>query len=110
MLDEAAEKFDGGPRSFPAAIDADLVHHAYEPPNGDYMKLFWHEAAVPGSQQDSSVRPHGADWLIPDEDSICKPVFIAHSVLSAIWLLRKTLADDALPDDARRRGDRERDG
>ncbi|KAK1911251.1 hypothetical protein P3342_012550 [Pyrenophora teres f. teres] len=27
-------------------------------------------------------------------------VFIAHSVLSAIWLLRETLADNALSDDA----------
>ncbi|KAK7177487.1 hypothetical protein PSPO01_16461 [Paraphaeosphaeria sporulosa] len=100
VLDEAADKFDGGPRSFPAARDVHMAHHAYEPPNGDYMKLFWHQATVPGSQQDASARPHSAGWLIPDEGSICKPVFIAHSVVSAIWLLHKTLPEGTLPDDA----------
>ncbi|KZM26448.1 hypothetical protein ST47_g2409 [Ascochyta rabiei] len=29
--------------------------------------------------------------------NVCKPVFIAYSVLSAIWLLRETLADNVLP-------------
>ncbi|KAH8688614.1 hypothetical protein GQ44DRAFT_734508 [Phaeosphaeriaceae sp. PMI808] len=39
-------------------------------------------------------------WLvIPDDSSVCKPVFIAHSVLSTIWLLRETLASDSLTAD-----------
>jgi hypothetical protein len=29
---------------------------------------------------------------------MCKPVFVAHSVLSAIWLLRETLGYYAVPD------------
>jgi hypothetical protein len=43
---------------------------------------------------------HSARWLITNETSVCKSVFVAHSVLSAIWLLRQTLADNALPADA----------
>ncbi|KAE8832108.1 hypothetical protein PTNB73_10511 [Pyrenophora teres f. teres] len=57
-------------------------------------------ATVPSSQQNTLFCPHSAGWLIPNDTSICKPVFIAHSVLSAIWLLRETLADNALSDDA----------
>jgi hypothetical protein len=29
---------------------------------------------------------------------MCKPVFVAYSVLSAIWLLRETLGHYAVPD------------
>ncbi|UPX21008.1 uncharacterized protein EKO05_0011214 [Ascochyta rabiei] len=100
-LDSAAERFDGGRRSFPLASEADFVrNYAYEPPNKDYEKLFFCRATISRSQRDPGARPHSAGWLIPtrDDASVCKPVFIAHSVLSAIWLLRETLADDVLPD------------
>ncbi|UPX17235.1 uncharacterized protein EKO05_0007601 [Ascochyta rabiei] len=100
-LDSAAERFDGGRRSFPLASEADFVrNYAYEPPNEDYEKLFFCRATISRSQRDPGARPHSAGWLIPtcDDASVCKPVFIAHSVLSAIWLLRETLADDVLPD------------
>ncbi|KAK1920521.1 hypothetical protein P3342_008282 [Pyrenophora teres f. teres] len=101
VLDKAAEQFDGGRRSFPLASEADFAHnYAYEPPNEDYQKLFFRQATVPGSQHNTLFCPHSAGWLIPNDTSICKPVFIAHSVLSAIWLLRETLADNALSDDA----------
>lgn len=75
--------------------------HGYEPPNEDYEKLFFCQASIPRSQRDPGARPHSAGWLIPspDDASVCKPVFVAHSVLSAIWLLRETLADDALSND-----------
>ncbi|KAK1914348.1 hypothetical protein P3342_007594 [Pyrenophora teres f. teres] len=100
VLDKA-EQFDGGRRSFPLASEADFAHnYAYEPPNEDYQKLFFRQATVPGSQHNTLFCPHSASWLIPNDTSICKPVFIAHSVLSAIWLLRETLADNALSDDA----------
>ncbi|KAK1912061.1 hypothetical protein P3342_012544 [Pyrenophora teres f. teres] len=100
VLDKAAEQFDGGRRSFPLASEADFAHnYAYEPPNEDYQKLFFRQATVPGSQH-NTLFSHSAGWLIPNDTSICKPVFIAHSVLSAIWLLRETLADNALSDDA----------
>ncbi|UPX11859.1 uncharacterized protein EKO05_0002443 [Ascochyta rabiei] len=100
-LDSAAERFDGGRWSFPLASKADFVrNYAYEPPNEDYEKLFFCRATISRSQRDPGARPHSAGWLIPtrDDASVCKPVFIAHSVLSAIWLLRETLADDVLPD------------
>lgn len=101
VLDKAAEQFDGGRRSFPLASEAAFAHnYAYEPPNEDYQKLFFRQATVPGSQHDALFCPHSAGWLIADDTSICKPVFIAHSVLSAIWLLRETLTDNALSDDA----------
>ncbi|EFQ89322.1 hypothetical protein PTT_14460, partial [Pyrenophora teres f. teres 0-1] len=101
VLDKAAEQFDGGRRSFPLASEADFAHnYTYEPPNEDYQKLFFRQATVPGSQHNTLFCPHSAGWLIPNDTSICKPVFIAHSVLSAIWLLRETLADNALSDDA----------
>src|SRR6478609_9588681 len=100
VLEEAAEKFDGGPRSFPAASDAEFARgYAYEAPNEDYQKLFWRQATVSGSQQNASFCPHSAGWLIPDEDSVCNPVFVAHSLRSALWLLRKTLPENTLPDD-----------
>ncbi|OAF98478.1 uncharacterized protein CC84DRAFT_1106246, partial [Paraphaeosphaeria sporulosa] len=44
--------------------------------------------------------PHSVGWLIPNEGSIYKPVFIAHSVVSAIWLLYKTLPEGTLPNNA----------
>jgi hypothetical protein len=99
-LEDAAGQFDGGLRSFPLASESSFAHRlAYDPPNEDYQKLFWSKATVANSQRDALSRPHSAGWLIPDESSVCKPVFVAHSVLSAIWLLRETLAGDALPAD-----------
>lgn len=89
-------QFDGGPRSFPLASEAGLAYrHSYEPPNKEYEVLL--SCQVPAKGSHVSRRPHSAGWLIADETSVCKPVFVAHSVLSAIWLLRETLADDALP-------------
>ncbi|KAI9881995.1 MAG: hypothetical protein M1823_006287, partial [Watsoniomyces obsoletus] len=98
-LYEAAERFDGGARSFPPASEAAFASkYRYEPPNKEYEKLFFCQASIRRSQRDPDARPHSAGWLIPDpaDASVCKPVFVAHSVLSAVWLLRETLADDAL--------------
>jgi hypothetical protein len=99
-LEDAAERFDGGDRSFPLTAEADIARkHGYDPPNTDYQKLFFRQATVSSSQRNQLFSPHSAGWLVPDNTSICKPVFIAHSVLSAIWLLRETLDEDALPAD-----------
>ena len=96
-LHHAAAQFHGGPRSFPLLRDASLARqYGYDPPNEDYQKLFFRQATVASSQRDESLSPRSAGWLIPDQDSVCRPVFVAHSLLSAIWLLRETLADDAL--------------
>lgn len=100
-MEDAAEQFDGGPRSFPLASESSFAHRlAYDPPNLDYQELFWNKATVSDSQPDALLHPHSAGWLIPAETSVCKPVFVAHSVLSAIWLLKETLDEDALPADA----------
>jgi hypothetical protein len=40
-LEDAAEQFDGGPRSFPLASESSIAHRLeYDPPNEDYQKLF----------------------------------------------------------------------
>jgi hypothetical protein len=99
-LYKAAERFDGGARSFPLHSEATFARqYAYEPPNKDYQRLFSRHAQISWPQVDEDASPHSAGWLIPDSGSasICKPVFIAHSTLAAIWLLRETLDDDALP-------------
>jgi hypothetical protein len=102
VLYKAAERFDGGARSFPLASEVAFAsEYGYEPPNEEYEKLFFRQTYIPRSQRDPNSSPHSAGWLVPDPDdaSVCKPVFVAHSVLSAIWLLRETLADDALSND-----------
>jgi len=101
-LYKAAERFDGGARSFPLASEAAFAsRYGYEPPNEEYENLFFRQTSMLRSQRDPDSGPHSAGWLVPDPDdaSVCKPVFVAHSVLSAIWLLRETLADDALSND-----------
>jgi hypothetical protein len=98
VLDEAAEQLDGGLRSFPiASYNRFSSTYGYDPPNEDYQKLFFRQATVSSSQRDSLFCPRSAGWLIPNDGSVCKPIFVAHSVLSAIWLLRETLGSDALP-------------
>ncbi|KAH6612360.1 hypothetical protein C7974DRAFT_77231 [Boeremia exigua] len=102
-LCEAAEQFDGGARSFPFASELSIVDkYGYDPPNEDYAKLFSCQATVPSSKRSSHHRPHSAGWLVPteDTDSVCKPVFVAHSLLSAIWLLHESLPEGALSDEA----------
>jgi hypothetical protein len=95
-LDDAAGRFDGGLRSFPPAADA--RHTLYEPPNEDYAKLFLRIRKTAQSRCASSAGTRcSAGWLLPDDQSICNPVFVAHSALSAVWLLRSTLGDAALP-------------
>ncbi|KAF1352632.1 hypothetical protein EJ07DRAFT_168768 [Lizonia empirigonia] len=76
-LHNAAGAVDGGARSFPLASEA---------------------APISRSQRDLEAAQQSAGWLVPlpNDASACKPVFIAHSVLSVIWLLRETLADNAL--------------
>ncbi|KAF9695620.1 hypothetical protein EKO04_006295 [Ascochyta lentis] len=87
--------------SFPLASESGFANkYGYAPPNEDYRKLFWRQATVLNSQHGAFSCPPSARWLIPDEARTCKPVFIAHSVLLAIWLLRETLAEDALPNNA----------
>lgn len=95
-LHATAVQIDGGVRSFPITRDAAIQRdYGYQAPNIDYEKLFHFQAA----RASQSTAARSAGWLIPDDRSCCNPVFIAHSLLSAIWLLRETLPEGSLDDD-----------
>jgi hypothetical protein len=99
-LSEAAGRFDGGRRSFPVARDADIARmYSYEPPNDDYERFFFCEMQNSSLSSQAGWNPHCAGWLgVQGRDStVCKPVFVAHSTLAAIWLLRETLDTNAIP-------------
>jgi len=92
-LQSNARQLHGGARSFPVAYDAAIQrNYGYHTPTVAYEKLFYLQAAH-ASQQPPTF---SAGWLIPDQDSGCNPVFVAHSLLSAIWLLRESLPEDTL--------------
>ena len=104
LLYQAADSSDGGPRSFPLASEASIARkYGYAPPNKEYERLFFRKATILHSQRDESAPRSSAGWLIPDPDddscSLCKPIFIANSLMSAIWLLRETLPDSTLSSD-----------
>lgn len=99
-LQSAAASFDGGPRSFPASSDSDMESRfPYQPPNNDYEQLF-QRALQPSQRERAVAAPHCAGWLLPNDSSVCKPVLVAHSLKAAIWLIRETLSDGAVPDSA----------
>lgn len=90
LLDCAAQQFNGGSCSFPPANQVPL----YSPPNQEYERLLFDHAR---SSQDTNCCSAG--WIVPKEESLCYPVFVAHSLLSAIWLLRETLPKHTLSND-----------
>jgi hypothetical protein len=101
-LSEAASKLDGGARSFPVDADDDMAkQYPYQPPTTPYDRFFSSRLHKPLPNAVQELPLHSAGWLIPGphEGSYCKPVFIAHSNLSAIWLLRETLGYAALSDE-----------
>lgn len=100
-LKDAAAAFNGGPRSFPPSRDSDIAtKYLYQPPNKDYERLLRPQIQPRQRQSIRTSPPYSAGWLLPDEFSVCTPVFVAHSTLAAIWLIRETLADDVLSADA----------
>ncbi|KAI1663147.1 hypothetical protein L13192_12814, partial [Pyrenophora tritici-repentis] len=98
-LDRYASQFNGGPRSFALSQDQHfLANFPYHAPNKDYGRLF--PRIVDPLPSDTLNAPaQSAGWLIPKDadESLCSPIFIAHSTFSAIWLLRETLGRHALP-------------
>jgi hypothetical protein len=103
-LSEAVEQFDGGHRSFPIAKYSQIANRfQYRPPNEDYERLFFDTKQSSQTQADDTQ--HSAGWLGLDLDhtATCKPVLVAHSTLAAIWLLRETLPESALPQEGWRR-------
>ncbi|KAL5401081.1 hypothetical protein PMIN03_011835 [Paraphaeosphaeria minitans] len=104
VLDYAAARPDGGPRSFPLAAEGRFLRDfAYDPPTKAYEQLLSRQIAVLDPSQSSRTSCHSAGWLIPDEASPRKPVQIAPSLLSAISLIRQMLPPSTLPDGAWKR-------
>jgi hypothetical protein len=71
----------------------------YRPPTASYQRVL-HEALQP--DQDSPLLPcpttPGAGWIEAHAGDV-PPVFIAHTMIAAVWLLRESLPSDAVPDD-----------
>lgn len=97
---EAAEQIDGGCRSFTLANQPNILsRHTYHAPNERYQRLFWSASSPTGT--DAARSPYrSAGWLVPEDPNQCKPVLVAHSTLSAIWLLRALFPPDTLDDNA----------
>jgi hypothetical protein len=93
LLNEAAHKLDGGARSFLLAGSVTL----YEAPNENYERMFFRHIRL--SQSSSADSYSSARWILLDKDSLYQPVFVAHSLLSAIWLVRTTLPDNTVSSD-----------
>ena len=72
----------------------------YNYPNGDYDKLFSSRpvASQTAPNQGDVQIARSAGWRMPNNNLAIKPVFVAHSLLSAIWLMRKTLGATACDD------------
>jgi hypothetical protein len=89
ILHDAASHRTGGARSFPVSSDQPIWRkYAYDAPDWGYAKLwFCHVDGHRGTQSDAAATP-AAGWVIPDDED-CHPVFVAHSLLAAIWLLRE---------------------
>lgn len=83
----------GGARSFPPIYDARVP--CYQAPSIAYEKVFFHQASRPCQ----TTTNYSAGWLISTQRDPCHPVFVAHSLLSAIALVRDTLPSDALHND-----------
>ena len=74
-----------------------LSRYAYIAPNELYRNLF-SNAAKRDSDDGTAPNRCEAGWLVSDNGVECDPVFVAHSTLSAVWLLRETLPKASLSD------------
>jgi hypothetical protein len=91
ILYNAASHRTGGVRSFPASSDEPVwLKYAYNAPDQGYAKLFFRHIGGHNRIQPAAAAKPAAGWVIPDNED-CSPVFVAHSVLAAIWLLREML-------------------
>ena len=93
LLADSARTFNGGLCSFPlpTTVPAD------ERPNTEYERVFFDAKS---SHTSTPPQRCSAGWIIPGSDSLCNPIFVAHSLLSAIWLVRETLPPNTLSNDA----------
>ena len=99
-LEEAADQVDGGGRSFPPSVDLRMcAQYRYSPPTEAYEKLLFdvqrsHEPSQEELQAVRAGQPKSpsAGWLFSAPGSPeCAPVMVAHSIRSAIWLIRESL-------------------
>lgn len=93
ILHDATYSPDGGARSFPATYDGRV--RSYVVPTVAYEKLFF----TLRPRQSQCTSPSSAGWLIPSDIDLCHPVFVAHSLVSAIALVRDTLPGGTLDED-----------
>jgi hypothetical protein len=97
-LDEAAIRNDGGAAGLAAAVDGQQAQqHPYVPPTVAYERVLWE--ATRTAELSSSPAPvnvaASAGWILP-RAADTPPVFIAHTMLAAVWLLRQSLPDGAV--------------
>ena len=98
-LDEAAIRNDGGAAGLAAAVDAQQAQqHPYVPPTVAYERVLW-EATRTAESSSSSPAPvnvaASAGWILP-RAADTPPVFIAYTMLAAVWLLRQSLPNGAV--------------
>jgi hypothetical protein len=97
LLQEAAAHPHGSARGLTGAPSADVVAaHPYRIPSDLYVQLLCDAAKSSPSFSPVNVRPC-AGYLTSDVGK-CGPVFVAHSLFSAVWLLRSSVPQDTLPD------------
>lgn len=95
MLDEAAIRDDGGAEDIALVVDSDTMSRfAYRPPTSAYERALW-ESTRP-IDPDQATIASSAGWIMP-QDPDTKPVFVAHSMLAAVWLLRMSLPAACVP-------------
>jgi hypothetical protein len=91
VLDGAASYRKGGARSFPASSNKSVwTNFAYDAPDAIYAKLWFYYVDGHRGLPSSTAATPAASWIILEEED-CHPVFVAYSVLAAIWLLREML-------------------
>lgn len=79
--------------------DAVLDACEYRPPTSDYHAALYELGRPPSEDIDVGLdAPRSAGWIRASRAGTA-PVFVAHSLLSAVWLLWKSLGEGALPDD-----------
>src|SRR5690242_7475197 len=86
--DEAAIRPDGGTGDLAVAVDDEIVQRLpYAPPTSEYARTLWQSARALGQHEAPAVASAG--WLA-SKDGQTPPIFVAHSMLAAVWLLNES--------------------
>lgn len=101
ILDEAAIREDGGAAGLAVGVDAAIARqYAYAPPDAAYEHVLSTATREPADSPSPPMQlAAGAGWISSPAPGP-PPVFIAHTMLSAVWLLRESLPNDALTEAA----------